>query len=56
VSFLSPQALLLWIPIGLWLWRGARLTGPAMWLRVALGGAAPPSRGPPPAARRPPKS
>ena len=36
MSFVAPQALLLWLPLGLWLWRGARLTGPAMWFRVAL--------------------
>jgi uncharacterized membrane protein len=36
MSLLYPQALLLWLPLGLWLWRGARLTGPAMGLRVAL--------------------
>src|SRR4051812_20590405 len=36
MNLLYPQALLLWLPLGLWLWRGARLTGPAMALRVAL--------------------
>ncbi len=36
MSFLFPQALLLWLPLGLWLWKGARVTGPAMGLRVAL--------------------
>lgn len=36
MSLLYPQALLLWLPLGLWLWRGARLTGPAMGFRVAL--------------------
>lgn len=36
MSLLYPQALLLWLPLGLWLWRGARLTGPAMGLRVAI--------------------
>src|SRR5438128_394008 len=36
MMLLYPQALLLWLPLGLWLWRGARLTGPAMALRLIL--------------------
>jgi uncharacterized membrane protein len=36
VSFVAPQALLLLLPLGLFLFFTARISGPPMWLRVAL--------------------
>lgn len=36
MSFVAPQALLLLLPLGLFLFLTARISGPPMWLRVAL--------------------
>ncbi len=36
MSFASPQVLLLFVPLALFVWRFGRLPGPPLWLRLAL--------------------